>query len=69
VQLQEAILQAEFFDVGAVIYFLRKVVWTVPDFTVERYRDRLEALHTIIETNGRFLSHAQRFLVEAVKPG
>ncbi len=27
-------LRAEFFDIGAVIYFLRKVIWTVPDFTV-----------------------------------
>ena len=25
-------LRVEFFDVGAVIYFLRKVIWTVPDF-------------------------------------
>ena len=33
-------LRAEFFDIGAVIYFLRKVVWTVPDFTVDRYRER-----------------------------
>ena len=27
-------LRAEFFDIGAVVYFLRKVIWTVPDFTV-----------------------------------
>ena len=34
-------MRVEFFDIGAVIYFLRKVVWTVPDFTVQRYRERL----------------------------
>lgn len=34
-------LRAEFFDIGAVVYFLRKVIWTVPDFSVARYRDRL----------------------------
>ena len=34
-------LQLEFFDVGAMVFFLRKVVWTVPDFTVDRYRVRL----------------------------
>ena len=28
-------MRAEFFDIGAVIYFLRKVIWTVPDFTVD----------------------------------
>ena len=30
-------LRAEFFDIGAVVYFLRKLIWTVPDFTVEPY--------------------------------
>jgi hypothetical protein len=33
----------EFFHVGALVYFLRKVIWFVPDFTVEKYRDRLKA--------------------------
>lgn len=35
----------EFFDIGAIVYFLRKVIWTVPDFTVARYRDRRYDLH------------------------
>ena len=29
-----------FNDVGAVVYSLRKVLWTVPGFTVAAYRDR-----------------------------
>jgi len=62
-------LRAEFFDIGAVIYFLRKVVWTVPDFTVERYRDRLRELHKQIEAQGPFVAHPTRVLVEAHKPG
>lgn len=62
-------LRAEFFDVGAVIYFLRKVIWTVPDFTVDRYRDRLRGLHDRIQTDGPFVAHATRVLVEASKPG
>jgi SAM-dependent methyltransferase len=61
-------LRAEFFDIGAVIYFLRKVIWTVPDFTVERYRDRLRELHERIEAEGPFVAHATRVLVEARKP-
>jgi hypothetical protein len=24
------------FDVGAMVFFLRKAIWTVPDFTVDR---------------------------------
>ena len=37
VDLRAERLRVEFYDIGAVIYFLRKVIWTVPDFTVERY--------------------------------
>lgn len=62
-------LRAMFSDVGAVVYFLRLVIWTVPDFSVERYRDRLALMHREIERNGSFVAHATRFLVEAVKPG
>ena len=56
-----------FFDIGAVVYFLRLVVWIVPDFSVERYRERLLALHERIEAEGRFVAHAARFLIEAKK--
>lgn len=61
-------LRAEFFDVGAVIYFLRKVIWTVPDFTVEGYRSRLRELHDRIQAEGPFVAHSTRVLVEARKP-
>ena len=61
-------LRAEFFDIGAVVYFLRKVVWTVPDFTVERYWDRLRELNEQIEADGPFVAHATRVLVEVRKP-
>jgi len=30
VDLRTARLRTEFFDVGAVVYFLRKVIWMVP---------------------------------------
>ena len=69
IDAREESLPVVFFDVGAVVYFLRKVTWTVPDFTVERYRDRLKDLFELIERSGRFASHAQRILFEARKPG
>ncbi len=68
VDLQSAALKVEFFDVGAVVYFLRKVIWTVPGFTVDRYRDRLAELHALIGRQGSFVSHSQRFLIDAVRP-
>jgi hypothetical protein len=58
-----------FYDIGAVVYFLRLVVWIVPDFTVGRYRSQLRQLHEHIERDGAFESTASRFLIEARKPG
>ena len=34
IDLREEALRTVFNDVGAVVYFLRKVLWTVPGFTV-----------------------------------
>ena len=62
-------LRTVFNDVGAVVYFLRKVLWTVPGFTVAGYRDQLRPLHEQIQSEGPFVAHAQRFLIEARKPG
>ena len=67
VDLRTDRLDVEFFDVGAVIYFLRKVIWTVPDFTVDRYADRLRDLHDQIARDGVFVSHSTRTLIEATK--
>ena len=61
-------LRTEFFDIGAVVYFLRKLIWTVPDFTVEPYYGRLRELHERIRADGRFVTHPTRVLVDARKP-
>jgi SAM-dependent methyltransferase len=63
--LRTARCRMEFFDVGAVVYILRKCVWWVPDFTVERYRGQLEALDGVIRANGSFVAHSTRHLLEA----
>jgi len=66
--VREQALRVEFFDVGAVVYFLRKVLWTVPGFTVDGFREQLARMHEHIRAHGPFVSHAQRFLIEARKP-
>jgi SAM-dependent methyltransferase len=68
IDAREESLPVNFFDVGAVVYFLRKVIWTVPDFSTDKYRERLKLLHEYIEQTGSFKSHSQRFLIEARKP-
>lgn len=65
VRLDSARLRIEIRDVAAVVYLLRKVIWWVPDFTVERYHDRLRELHELIEAEGPFIAHSTRHLIEA----
>lgn len=68
VDVRTARLRIEVFDVAAAVFLLRKVVWWVPGFTVEGYRDRLRDLHELILREGRFVAHSTRHLVEARKP-
>lgn len=66
--LRNEALRTVFRDAAAVVAFLRKVVWIVPDFSVDRYRDRLAALHQRIRSEGAFVAYARRFLIEARRP-
>ncbi len=68
VDLRAERLRMEFHDIGAVVHFLRKVVWMVPGFTVDQYRPRLLSLHERIVAEGPFVAHSSRHLVEARKP-
>lgn len=68
IDVQTARLRIELHDVAAVVYLLRKVIWWVPDFSVERYRDRLRELHERITRTGPFVAHSTRQLIEARKP-
>ena len=68
IDLRREALRIEFYDIAAVIVFLRKVIWTVPNFTVDAYAEPLARLHEQIGTDGRFVAHSQRFLIEARKP-
>ena len=66
--LREETVRAEFHDVGAVVYFLRKVPWTVPGFTVDGYREQLRRMHDHMADQGPFVTSVTRFLIEAGKP-
>jgi SAM-dependent methyltransferase len=63
--LRIARCRMEFFDIGAVVWTLRKCVWWVPGFTVERYRDRLRDLDALLRRDGPFVAHSSRHLIEA----
>jgi SAM-dependent methyltransferase len=65
VDLRTARCRMEFLDIGAVVYILRKCVWWVPDFTVDRYLEALHLLDAHIRKHGSFVAHSTRTLVEA----
>ncbi|MFJ9081144.1 class I SAM-dependent methyltransferase [Streptomyces sp. NPDC102384] len=68
VDLRAERLRIEFHDIGAVVHFLRKVVWMVPGFTVDAYDSQLRPLHEQIKKEGPFVAHSTRHLIEARKP-
>ncbi|WP_256837958.1 class I SAM-dependent methyltransferase [Ornithinimicrobium faecis] len=58
----------ELHDIGAIVWILRKCVWWVPDFTVERYRDVLLDLDAGLRAGRPFVAHSTRHLITATKP-
>lgn len=54
-----------FFDVGAIVYYLQAVPWQVPDFSVEKYFDKLVEIHNTIEAQNYIDFHMHRFLIVA----
>jgi SAM-dependent methyltransferase len=67
VDVRAQALRVEFFDVAAVVHFLKKVLWTVPGFTAAGYAEPLRHMHEHIEQHGSFVCRSQRFLIEARK--
>ncbi len=55
-------------DVGAVVYYLKAVPWEVPDFSLDRYFDRLLAMHALIEAEGHLDVGFHQFFIIARKP-
>ena len=57
-----------FYDVGAVVYFLKHSPWEITDFDSKKYRRPLLWLHEVIQKEGSFKATSSRFYIEARKP-
>ncbi len=68
VDTHEAFPATAFHDVGAVVYYLKAIPWTVPGFDVETHRDQLVAIHNHIHEHGKFALVGHYCFIEAVKP-
>lgn len=65
IEQREAYPIMRFFDVGAIVYYLKAVPWQIPDFSVEGYFDKLVEIHNSIEQHGYIDFHTHRFLIVA----
>ncbi|MFC7528429.1 class I SAM-dependent methyltransferase [Actinoplanes sp. GCM10030250] len=67
VEVRTARCRMELFDVGAVVYLLRKCVWWVPDFSVDGYQEQLRRMDAHIREHGSFVAQSTRTLIELRK--
>ena len=56
-----------FQDTGTLVYYLQAIPWTVPGFTVEKYRRHLQALQQQLEREGALTFTQRRMLIKAKK--
>ncbi|MFO7815416.1 MAG: methyltransferase domain-containing protein [Halanaerobiales bacterium] len=56
-----------FYDIGALIYYLKAVPWQVTDFGVDKYYLKLREIHEHIEENNYFEVKEHRFFIIAEK--
>ncbi|RZU63378.1 class I SAM-dependent methyltransferase [Zhihengliuella halotolerans] len=67
-ELLTARCRMEFFDIGAVVWILRKCPWWVPDFTPARYEAKLRQLDAQLRSEP-FVAHSTRHLIRATRVG
>ncbi|CEH07057.1 class I SAM-dependent methyltransferase [Propionibacterium freudenreichii] len=63
--LLTATLRIEYFDIGAIVWILRKCPWWVPDFSPDRYHDQLVRLDAQLRAGRPFIDHSSRHLIDA----
>lgn len=64
---KEDIVKTRFYDIGAIVFYLKAIPWQVPGFTVEKYFERLKEIDSQIQKAGYIDFTCHRFLVIANK--
>jgi SAM-dependent methyltransferase len=65
VDLKEWKGRLEFTDVGAIVYYLKAIPWTVPGFSVDTHLDALLALEDRLQEEGELVFTAWMYLIGA----
>lgn len=66
-QRSEAFRPIRFFEVGALVWFVRIIQWAFPGFSVDTHIDGLLNAQRILEENGSIDGSIHRFLLVAQK--
>ncbi|WNB91116.1 methyltransferase domain-containing protein [Bacillus sp. NEB1478] len=54
-----------FYDVGALLYYLKAIPWQIPNFQSENYLEEIYNIHLIIQSKGYFDVRQHRFILKA----
>ncbi|MFX0167860.1 MAG: class I SAM-dependent methyltransferase [Candidatus Hodarchaeota archaeon] len=67
IKTMEAFPSLRFYDIGAIVYYLKAIPWVVSDFSVEKYHQALFKLHVRIQEEGFIDIREHRFLLVSKK--
>lgn len=54
-----------FYDIGALVYYLKAIPWQVQEFNVDNYLEKLYDIHRYIQEKGYFDVQQHRFILKA----
>lgn len=64
---KENITKTRFYDIGAIIYYLKAIPWQIPDFSISKYQTQLIKIHNMIMDKGYLDITCHRFFIIAKK--
>lgn len=66
-KIKEDKVKTRFYDIGAIVYYLKAIPWQVPDFSVDKYYKQLFHIHGFIRKQGYIDLICHRFFIIAQK--
>jgi hypothetical protein len=66
-QAEESMYPVKFYDIGALVYWAKAIVWEFPGFSVKTHLDQLFSCQREIEKTGFLQGTGHRFIIAARK--
>lgn len=54
-----------YYDIGALVFYLKAIPWQIPDFSIDKYMDELYKIHLLIQEQGYLEVKEHRFVILA----